>query len=301
MKKFLTGRAVLMIALLAGGIGAVQAANTIFLTDKNGQISFPISPPNRANSTPGAIDNMAIGQTTPAPGSFTTLSSQSTACTADPCVQQGKNAAQGGAIAVQGGTSSTSGNAGGAAALTGGTPGATGVGGGAAVAGGAGGATSGAGGAATVAGGAGTAGNANGGDVTIAGGAANGSGVNGVVRENGVRLVQQGAPAAATTSALLTAANVLTGIITVNQGASGASAQQLPLATAMDTALPTSVAGDSFDFSVVNISTTSGETSSVTTNTGWTLVGGMTQAITTSARFRARKTGTGAWTLYRLS
>jgi hypothetical protein len=46
---------------------------------------------------------------------------------------------------------------------------------------------------------------------------------------------------------------------------------------------------------------TSGETSSVTTNTGWTLVGGMAQAITTSARFRARKTGTGAWTLYRLS
>lgn len=177
----------------------------------------------------------------------------------------------------------------------------TGAGSNAGLTGGAGGTTSGAGGNALVTGGAGTAGNANGGDVTLAGGAANGSGANGVVRENGVVLRAQGAPNAQTVSALLTAANILTGIITVAQGASGASALQLPLATAMDTALPTSVAGDSFDFSVVNTSVTSGETSSVTTNTGWTLVGSMAQAITTSARFRARKTATGAWTLYRLS
>jgi hypothetical protein len=183
----------------------------------------------------------------------------------------------------------------------------TGAGSNAGLTGGAGGATSGAGGNALVAGGAGSGGNANGGDVVLAGGAPNGTGVNGVVREEGVVLRQQGAPNAQTVSATLTAANILTGIITVAQGAAGASALQLPLATAMDTALPSSIAGDAFDFSLINISTNAAEPASITTNTGWTLVGDMdvaaNSAATTksAARLRARKTGTGAWTLYRLS
>jgi hypothetical protein len=246
------------------------AANTVFLTDRNGQISFPISPPNRANSTPGAIDNMTIGATTPAAITATSITAPSvTAKAAATATAAGSNAA-----------------------LTGG----------------AGGSTSGAGGNATVTGGAGTAGNANGGDVSLTGGAANGTGVNGVVRVNGVQLSQQGAPAAKTVSATLTTAEVLTGIITVAQGAGATSAQQLPLATAMDTALPTSVAGDSFDFSVINTSVVDAEDASVTTNTGWTLVGEMDvqahsalAAQGSSGRFRARKTATGAWTLYRLS
>ena len=118
---------------------------------------------------------------------------------------------------------------------------------------------------------------------------------------NAEGLIVQGTPNAQTVSATLTAANIQTGLITVSQGASGASALQLPLATAMDTAFPNAVANSAFDFSVSNISVTSGETASITTNTGWTLVGEMTLAITTAGRFRARKTGTGAWTLYRLS
>lgn len=119
--------------------------------------------------------------------------------------------------------------------------------------------------------------------------------------------ITQGAPAAKTVSATLTAAEVLTSIITVNQGAAGASAQQLPTAAAMDTALSTSVAGDAFDFSVINISTVAAESASLTTNTGWTLVGDMDVAANSAAttksagRFRARKTGAGAWVLYRLS
>jgi hypothetical protein len=111
----------------------------------------------------------------------------------------------------------------------------------------------------------------------------------------------QGAPFAATVSATLTAAQIQTGLITVLQGGGANSAQQLPLATAMDAAFPSFVANSYFDFSVANISVSAGETASITTNTGWTLVGEMTLAITTSARFRARKTGAGAWTLYRLS
>lgn len=93
----------------------------------------------------------------------------------------GQAAAQGGAIALVGGTSSTSGNAGGAITLTGGTPGATGVGGAVTVSGGAGGATSGAGGAAVLQGGDGTAGNANGGACAVRGGNAHGSGTDGVL------------------------------------------------------------------------------------------------------------------------
>lgn len=138
------------------------------------------------------------------------------------------------------------------------------------------------------------------------GGTAPGAVTTTTLRSTGLVTVTQGAPAAATTSATLTAANLLTGIITVNQGAAGASAQQLPTAADIDTALPASVAGDAFDFSVINISTVTAELATITTNTGWTLVGGMdvlaNEAGTkSSGRFRARKTGTGAWVLYRLS
>lgn len=286
----------------------------------------------------------------------------------------GKAAAQGGAILVTGGTSSTSGNAGGAVGHVGGTPGATGVGGavnntggaggstsgaGGAVVntggigtlgnsaggavhniggagqgsaagglskvqggaggatgtggkaqliGGAGGATSGAGAAAEVTGGAGTAGNANGGSVVLTAGAKNGSGADGVIIERSVKLVKQGTPTAKTVSATLTAAEVLTGIITVNQAGAASSAQQLPLAADLDTALPDAAAGDAFDFSVINTSTVDAEDASVTTNTGWTLVGSMdvhaysaAGSLDASGRFRARKTGTAAWTLYRIA
>lgn len=117
----------------------------------------------------------------------------------------------------------------------------------------------------------------------------------------------QGAPTAKTVSATLTAAEVLAGIITVNQGAGAASALQLPTAAAMDTALTGFSAGDSFDISLINISTVAAEDASLTTNTGWTLVGNMDVASNAAAtdksagRFRLRKTGAAAWTIYRLS
>lgn len=183
----------------------------------------------------------------------------------------------------------------------------TGDGGTAILRGGTGGTTSGAGGPSSIFGGNATAGNGNGGDVNLVAGAKNGTGANGVVRSVGTQLVTQGAPNAQTVSATLTAAALLAGIVTVAQGAGAPSALQLPAATAMDTALPTSGAGDAIDFSVINTSVVDAEDASVTTNAGWTLVGSMDvpahSAITipSSGRFRARKTGTGAWTLYRLS
>ena len=286
-------------AILLSGTIAL-AANTIFFTNI-GDLTFPFKAP-LADGTAGTIDNMTIGATTKRAATVTTLTADTiagagiTANFASP-PPIGNVAPNTGAFTSVVSNSLTANAAANATA-----PGSN-----EAVAAGAGGATSGAGGIASLSGGAGSGGNANGGDVNLMGGAANGSGVNGVVRVGGVELKTQGAPAAATTSATLTAANVLTGIITVNQGAAGASAQQLPLASAMDTALPTAAAGDAFDFSVINISTNAAESASLTTNTGWTLVGDMdvsanSAATTKSAgRFRARKTGTGAWTLYRLS
>lgn len=149
--------------------------------------------------------------------------------------------------------------------------------------------------------------NGNGGSVVLTPGAKAGSGADGVILQRGIVMRKQGAQAAKTISATLTAAEVLTGIITINQGAGATSAQQLPLATAMDTALPDSAAGDAFDVAVINISTTDAEDASVTTNTGWTLVGNMdfhaysaAGSLNSSGLLRLRKTGAGAWTAYRI-
>lgn len=129
----------------------------------------------------------------------------------------------------------------------------------------------------------------------------------GVILGRSLTTIKQGTQTAKTTSTTLTAAELKTGIITVNQGGGATSALQLPLATDMDTLFTTMAADDAFDFSVINISAVAAEDASVTTNTGWTLVGNMDIASNAAATdksaglFRARKTGTGTWTLYRLS
>lgn len=48
-----------------------MGVTTLFSSAK-GDLTFPISPPTK--TAPGAMDNMAIGASTPAPGAFTTLS-----------------------------------------------------------------------------------------------------------------------------------------------------------------------------------------------------------------------------------
>lgn len=120
-------------------------------------------------------------------------------------------------------------------------------------------------------------------------------------------LGQQGAPAALTAAATMTTANLLAGIITSNPAGGIAVNYQLPLATDLDAALPQSVANSCFDFTLVSISTVAAEDATITTNTGWSLVGGMVVASNAAAtdksagQFRARKTADGAWTLYRIS
>jgi|SRR5579872_297747 len=214
----------------------------------------------------------------------------------------GATSGAGGAVKVTGGAATGGNSAGGAVTIAAGASVGTVAGPAVSITAGAGGTgAGGSGGAVPITGGAaGTGSNGNGGDVNLIPGAKDGTGSAGVVRIGGVELRSQGNQSTQDTAATLTAAQILAGIMTSNP--SGAINLQLPLATAMDTALPTSAAGDAFDFSIISLA---GSTNlpTITTNTGWTLVGGMTfTAVAGNAgRFRARKTGAGAWTLYRLS
>lgn len=120
--------------------------------------------------------------------------------------------------------------------------------------------------------------------------------------------VVQKAPTAKTTSSTMTALQIWQGIVTVNQAAGASSAQQLPTCADLDLLLTDWIADDSFDFSVINLSTVDAEDASITTNTGWTLQGSMdihaysaAGSLNSSALFRARKTAAAAWTLYRIS
>ena len=123
---------------------------------------------------------------------------------------------------------------------------------------------------------------------------------------------RQGAPAAKTTSATLTGAEMLAGILTGNQGAGAGAAYTLPLGADMEKAFRL-VKGelavdDSFDLHVINLSVTAAEDITMTTNTGWTLVGSMLvieQAAGnpggSNGHFRARRTAADTYTLYRIA
>jgi len=134
---------------------------------------------SKADFNQGTMDGVTIGATEAGAGTFTTVTADAIAAGDASLGVTGLAAAQGGAIALTGGTSSTAGNAGGAVTVTGGTPGATGVGGAATIAAAIGGATSGAGGVASITGGAGTAGNSAGGIGKTVGGAGQGSAAGG--------------------------------------------------------------------------------------------------------------------------
>jgi len=110
-------------------------------------------------------------------------------------------------------------------------------------------------------------------------------------------------PATLTTGATLTATQVLTGLI-LGSPTGTASSYQLPTVAVLEAGLPSGVkTGVTFDFSVINVDGTGSGVITLTTNTGWTLVGLMTIAATagTAQAFRARKTGATTWSLYRIA
>lgn len=114
---------------------------------------------------------------------------------------------------------------------------------------------------------------------------------------NEVVLGVQAAPQTATSTATLTAAQLTGGLLVANPSTSAAS-YTLPTVALTEAVVGNAKVDSTFDIDLVNLGTSSGAVT-IVAGTGWTLVGNATVAITSSARFLARKTGAGAWTLYR--
>lgn len=110
----------------------------------------------------------------------------------------------------------------------------------------------------------------------------------------------QPTPTAKTADATLTIAELLTGIITVTSAS--AVALTLPTGTLTDAGLAggTLKVDQSFEFIVINLGSSSGAVT-MTAGTAHTYVGNATQAISTSARYRCRKTAANTYVTYRVS
>jgi len=110
-----------------------------------------------------------------------------------------------------------------------------------------------------------------------------------------VLLEIQVAPVSKSAAATLTAAELINGIVQYT----GASAS-ITFPTVADTEVLVSSAkvNSAFDINFIN---TGAGTLTIAAGTGWTLVGTVTSATLTSAAWRARKTGDGTWTAYRIS
>jgi hypothetical protein len=121
---------------------------------------------------------------------------------------------------------------------------------------------------------------------------------------NEPEIVTVPAPATATDSATLTAAQLTNGIIIGTPTTT--AAYTLPLASDLDAYLNNSKVGSAFDFRVIN--TTTAGVITMTTNTGWTIGSSGSQGLMTIAAtagtvraFRARRLGDNSWALYAIS
>lgn len=110
-----------------------------------------------------------------------------------------------------------------------------------------------------------------------------------------------------TTSATLTAAQVISGLLLANQGAAGAATYTMPTGTLLQAALPkTMQVGDGFEFTIVNVSTVAAEDVTVAGGSGTTAVGNMTIASNAAVAdqawgtFYVQKTGNNAFSFYRV-
>lgn len=110
-------------------------------------------------------------------------------------------------------------------------------------------------------------------------------------------------PVSVTSTATLTPAQVLNGLILANSGVTSSVTYTLPTVADLEAVLVNSDRiGTTFSFRVVNLGTSSG-TAVIAAGTGWTVSGSLTMTIpvTTGAMMIARKTAAGAWTLYRVA
>jgi len=120
-------------------------------------------------------------------------------------------------------------------------------------------------------------------------------------------LQTQGNPTAKTVTAAISAAELLTSIITTT-GVTAPSIHQLPTGTLLAAALPNIAVGDSFDWSLINTGTGASDDATITVNTNHTIVGNPTVGALTdgtivsgSGRFRTRYTATNTFVTYRIA
>lgn len=114
------------------------------------------------------------------------------------------------------------------------------------------------------------------------------------VNDSGAIFSVQVAPVAVNATATLTAANLLTGLITSTTAA--AVTATLPTGTLMDAA-ETMAVNDSFTWTVINTGAANALT--VAAGTAHTVVGNMVVALSTSATFLTRKTAANTFVTYR--
>jgi hypothetical protein len=112
------------------------------------------------------------------------------------------------------------------------------------------------------------------------------------------QLFVQGAPTALTDDATLTADQLANGLFTSDSAADITAT--LPTVALLEAGISSAAkVNAAFEFAIVVVDASYQVT--VAAGTGWTLVGNMVALESTSARFLARKTGEGAWTLYRVA
>lgn len=112
-------------------------------------------------------------------------------------------------------------------------------------------------------------------------------------------LFVQGAPLAVAAAATMTPAQLANGLFVFN-GAAGDLT--LPTVANFEKAYPSAArVNQAFDFFVINIDASGSDSVTLVIGTGWTIVGAAAVTVNTSAHFRARKTGDGTWTAYRVS
>ena len=123
---------------------------------------------------------------------------------------------------------------------------------------------------------------------------------------NELEIDVQAAPQTATSTATLTTAQTLGGLLVVDPTTT-ASTLTLPTATAIDAVMTNMKTNSTFRLTVINIGTSTGLVT-IAVGTGITAVGNLVVAITGSAagvggaaQFLFRKTGTAAYSVYRVA
>jgi len=123
---------------------------------------------------------------------------------------------------------------------------------------------------------------------------------------NEILLGFDAAPQTATATATLTVTQITNDILVGNPSTTAAS-YTLPTAALIDATLTNAKVGSTFDLTIINLGTSTGLIT-VVVGTGITAVGNLVVAITGSAagvggaaRFRFRKTGDAAYTVYRIA